>query len=167
MSAHGAAEGSIRDLFWPALNFILFVAVLVRSLRGPVREHFRARTERLREALAAGARALSEAARLRSALAQDVAALPAQCERLRADLRAGAEHERETLLAAGGEAAERIRTDARLLAEQEFAAARRALRAEVVEEAVRQAAALIRGTVRPDDQQRLVRDFVSSAGAAS
>jgi F0F1-type ATP synthase membrane subunit b/b' len=166
MTEHGAAPASVRDLFWPALNFTLFVALLVRSLRGPVREYFRARTERLREALAAGAQALRDAASLRSALARDVANLPAQCERLRADVRAVAERERAALLTVAREAAERIRTDARLLAEYEFAAARRVLRAELVEETVRQAAALLRGAVLPDDQQRLVREFVTGAGAS-
>jgi len=167
MTEPGAHQPALADLFWPALNFVLFVAVLVHALRGPVREYFRARTERLREALAAGARARSEAAALRAEIAGDVDSLPALRERLRADLRATAEHERDGLLALGRQAVERIRADARLLAEQEFAAARQALRAEVIDEAVRQATALIRRALVPEDQERFVRDFVDRAGGPS
>jgi F-type H+-transporting ATPase subunit b len=158
---HPAAD----DLLWPALNFAIFVVVLVRFLHPAAVEYFRARAARLREALEAGARARAEAEALRAALARDVENLPALRAQLRADLRAVAEREREALRARGRAAGERIRTDARLLAEHEFAAARAALRAEVIEEAVRQATALVRQAIRAEDQERFVREFVTGAGA--
>jgi len=165
MTQHAVHHATVGDLLWPTLNFVIFVAVLVHFLRAPAVEYFRARTARLREALQAGARARAEAAALRATLARDVENLPALRAQLRADLRATAEREREALLALGRTAAERMRSDARLLAEHEFAAARAALRAEVIEEAVRQATALIRQAIRPEDQERFVREFVAGAGA--
>src|SRR5436309_3479559 len=133
---------------------------------GAVREAraIQAEAERLR-AEQAGARARAEAEALRATLARDVENLPALRAQLRADLRATAEREREALLALGRTAVERMRSDARLLAEHEFAAARAALRAEVIEEAVRQATALIRQAIRPEEQERFVREFVTGAGA--
>ena len=163
---HGVAHGSPSDLLWPVINFGIFVAMLVYFLRGPVREYFRARTERIRGALEAGVRARREAEAARARLAKDLLELPTVRERLRADLRAVAEREQADLLAIGQQTAERIRTDARLLAEGEVVAARRAVRAEVVEEAVRVATAIIRGAVGPDDHERFVREFVAAAGAA-
>jgi F-type H+-transporting ATPase subunit b len=155
----------VKDLFLPATNFVVFAVLLVYFLRGPVREFFRARTERLRDALDAGARARRDAEALRAALARDVADLPALRERLRADLRATAEREREALLESGRRGAARLRDDARLLADHEVAGARQALRTEVIDEAVRQATVLIRGAVGPEDQERFVREFVTHAGA--
>ena len=165
MTEHAAHHATVGDLLWPALNFVIFVALLVRFLRAPAVEYFRARAVRLREALQAGTRARAEAEALRATLARDVENLPALRSQLRADLRATAEREREALLALGRTAAERMRSDARLLAEHEFAAARAALRAEVIEEAVRQATALIRQAIRPEDQEQFVREFVAGAGA--
>src|SRR2546429_194649 len=136
MTQHAVHHATVGDLLWPTLNFVIFVAVLVHFLRAPAVEYFRARTARLREALQTGARARAEAQALRAALARDVENLPALRAQLRADLRATAERECEALLALGRAAAERIRTDARLLAEHEFAAARAALRFEVIEEAL-------------------------------
>jgi F-type H+-transporting ATPase subunit b len=162
MTEH-AAPATIRDLGWPTLNFVLFVAVLVYYLRGPVVEYFRARTARLRQALAAGASARSEAESLRATLARELEALPALRARLRADLRATAERERETILTIARQAAERIRNDAKLVATHELEAGRDALRAEVIDEAVRQASALIQAALRADDHQRLVREFVREA----
>src|SRR2546426_7048926 len=56
MTEHAAHHATVGDLLWPALNFAIFVAVLVRFLRPPAVEYFRARAARLREALQAGGR---------------------------------------------------------------------------------------------------------------
>ncbi len=158
-----AHHAGIGDLLLPAINFVLFAFLLRHYLAGPIREFFRARTERLRDALQAGARAKQEASALRAALLREQQNLPATKEQLRNDLRLTAERERDTLLAQARQAAERIRNDARLLAEYEFTAARQALRAEVIEETVRIATVTLRDGLRPDDQARFVSDFVAGA----
>src|SRR2546425_7298524 len=107
MTEHAAQHATVGDLFWPVLNFAIFVAVLVRFVRPPAVEYFRARAVRLREALQAGTRARAEAEALRATLARDVENLPALRSQLRADLRATAERECEALLALGRTAAER------------------------------------------------------------
>ena len=167
MTEHAVHHSGIGDLIFPAINFAIFAFVLVRYLAGPIREYFRERTERLRDGLQAGKRAQQRAHDLRAQLDQDIRELPAVLERLKADLLATAQEARETLLAQGRQAAERIRRDAILVAEQEAHAAARAVRAEVVEEAIRQASALVRETVTPDDQARFVREFVETARQAS
>lgn len=165
MTEHGAHPG-IGSLVLPAINFLLFAGLIIWKLTGPVKEFFRQRTARLREALAAGRRALVEAEETRTALERDVRELPGTIAHLKADIRATADRERANLLAVAVRAADRIRGDARLLAEHEIAAARDGLRSEVVEEAIRQATILLRDAIRLEDQERLVRDFVQSAGTA-
>ena len=164
--AHHAAAPAIGDLLFPVLNFLIFLWVIRRFLVGPVVEFFRMRAKRLRAAIAAGNEARAEAERLRAEIARDRAELPATRERLRADLRAAAERERDQLLATGREAAERIRNDARLVAQQEFQAAREALRQELVDDAVRQATATVRGALTAGDQERFVHEFIAGAGAS-
>ena len=165
MTEHGAPPPTIGDLFWPAINFIIFAAVLGRFLRGPVIEFFRARSERLRTALRAGARARAEAQALRATLTKDVADLPTVRERLRADILAAAGRERDNIRRAAEQAAERMRGEARQLAEQEFIAARQALRLEVVDETIHQATAVLREVLGPEDRDRLVKDFIERAGS--
>lgn len=164
MVEHGAHHPSITDLVYPAINFGLFLGLIIWKGRGPIKEYFRERTERLRDALAAGATAREEAQRLRAQLERDLADLPALRERLKSDLRSAAERERETLLTNARAVAERIRSDAKLLADQETVAARRAVRNEVIEEAIRSATAIVRESLTPADQERFVRDFVGAAG---
>jgi F-type H+-transporting ATPase subunit b len=164
---HAEHVPTIGSLVWPLVNFSLFALLLVRLLAGPVREFFRERAGRLREQLAAGDRARKEAEALRSQLAADLADLPALRERLKADLRTTADRERERILELARQAAKRIRTDTKLLAEQEVAAARRVLRDEVIEAATGKATELVRGVIQPQDQDRFVREFVGGTGAAS
>jgi F-type H+-transporting ATPase subunit b len=71
------------------------------------------------------------------------------------------------MLAQARQTADRIRSDAKLLAAQEAATARRTLRDEVITAAVREATALVRQVAQPQDQERFVREFIGSAGAAS
>jgi F-type H+-transporting ATPase subunit b len=167
MEHHAEHIPTIASLLWPVVNFGLFVGVLVRYLAGPLREFFRARTERLRDELAAGDHARRDAEALRAQLARDVAELPTARERLKADLLSTATRERDAMLAQGRQTAERIRRDAALLAEQEVASARRTLRDELVAAAIREATTLVRSATQPSDQERFVADFVVRAGAAS
>jgi F0F1-type ATP synthase membrane subunit b/b' len=165
VAEHGAAHyPGVTDLA-AVINFLIFCWLLERFLGGPIREFFRLRTERIRDGLAAGVRARADAEALRTELARDVADLPALRERMRADLRATAERQRDEILTAGRESAERIRGDAHLLAAHELAAGRAALQNEVIEEAVRQAVGLIRAAVQASDQERFVREFVAAAEA--
>jgi F-type H+-transporting ATPase subunit b len=167
MEHHAEHVPTIASLLWPIANFTIFVVVLVRFLGGPLREFFRARAERLRDELATGDRARREAEALRAQLAKDIADLPATRERLKSDLLATAARERDQLLAQGRQTAERIRRDAVLLGEQQIASARRALRDEMVESAVREATELVRSAAQSADQQRFVSEFIARAGAVS
>ena len=168
MTEHATHPSLWHSLFWPmpvVPNFVLFAALMVYVLRSPIAEFFRARTARLREGLQAGARARREAEALRATLKRDIENLPALRTQLVADLRATAEAQREHLLGLGRKAADRIREDARLLAEHEISAARHTLRTEVIDVAIQEATALVRRTIRPEDHERFVRDFVSGARA--
>src|SRR2546427_1336596 len=101
MTEHAAQHATVGDLLWPLLNFAIFVAVLVRFLRPPAVEYFRARAARLREALQAGTRAPAQAEALRATLARDVENLPAPRSPLRAGLRGTPERGWEGLPAPG------------------------------------------------------------------
>jgi F-type H+-transporting ATPase subunit b len=167
VEGHAAHAPSITELIYPVINFTIFAWVVVRALRGPVREFFRARGERIRTALATGDRARQDAEALRAQLARDLADLPGLRARLAADLRATAEREREQILTQARATATRIRADATLLAEQELATARRRLRTEIVDEAVHEAIGLLGRAMQPQDHDRFVRTFIETARPAS
>ena len=164
MTGHEIHEPVIADLIRPAVNFGLFAIILVYSIRGPIRTFLTERTARIRTALEAGARAKREAEALKAQLERDTADLPNVRARLVAELRETAERERALLLEKARATAERIRLDAKVAAEQEAEGARAALRKSTVEQAVAEAARLVRETITPQDQARTVEEFVQTAG---
>ena len=164
---HPVTPPSVADLLWPAVNFGLFVGLIVRAAGPQIRAFFSDRTTSLRTQLAAGAKARAQASAMRAEIECDIAALPALRARLAAEMRETAEHECRRLLDLAREAATRIRNDAQLASAQEFQAARGVLRAEVAAEVAQQAEELIRRTLRPEDQRRFLDEFVAGAGASS
>jgi F-type H+-transporting ATPase subunit b len=163
MTGHELHHPSITDLIQPAVNFTLFAGLMVYVLRAPVREYFRERTGKIRAALDAGGKAKREAEALRAQLERDAAELPALRARLVTEMRETAERERELMMQKAHETAERIRVDARVTAEQEATAARSALHESIVQEAIKEAAVLVRTVITPADQTRFVDEFVQSA----
>ena len=147
--ARRAPSRRSATLLFPAINFAIFAVVLVALPAGPdprvLPRADRAAARGARRRQARAARGRGAARRSSSATSRE---LPGTSERLKADLRADRRaRARQRSSAQGRQAADRIRADARLLAEHEVAAARSALRAEVVEEAIRQATALVREAI--------------------
>lgn len=156
----GEALGSLLD---PVVNFTIFAVALYVLLRGPLLEYLRDRASTLREALDAGAKARRDAEALRERLQRDLADLPRLREELRAELIDTAERQRDRLLESGRQTAARLKRDAETAATQEAAAARAALRDELVTAAVLGATDIVRSSVGPGDHRRYVREFLDEA----
>jgi F-type H+-transporting ATPase subunit b len=164
MTGHELHEPVVSDLIKPAVNFSLFVALIVYALRGPIGTFVRDRTARIRAALEAGTKARRDAESLRARLERETADLPRTKARMVAEMREIAERERALLLERSQQAVERIRLDAKLTAEQEAAAARSELRERIVQEAIAEAVHLVREAITPEDRSRAIEEFVQSAG---
>jgi F-type H+-transporting ATPase subunit b len=169
--AHAAAEGAHAPdwgmLALQILNTAILAFVLVRFARAPVREFLAARRRSIQSAIAeasdAQARAQGELEALRARLAR----VEREAEAMLADAEARAQTEREQALARAALVSARIKEEARRVAEQEIERARQALRAEASELAVSLAEGLLRESVRPEDDARLVRDYGARVGGAT
>lgn len=167
-----AAEGAEHGPSWGMLGFqilntAILAGVLVRFARAPIREFLAQRRQTIArgiedaEAALRAARAEVDALRARLARAGDEAA---ELERAAAEQ---AEVERERSLARAQGAAERIREEARRVAEQEIERARQELRDEAASLAVGVAAELVRQNLRREDDERLIREYVERVGQSS
>jgi F0F1-type ATP synthase membrane subunit b/b' len=90
------------------------------------------------------------------------AGLRETADRLVREIRAEAEREREHLLEAARQGAERIRNDSRLLAEQEGNRAARLIREEVAAQVIAQVVAKLREQLTHEDEERFAREFVAA-----
>jgi F-type H+-transporting ATPase subunit b len=142
------------------VNFALFLFVLYRYAWPLVRDYLVARRESIVRALEAARRAQAEAEELRAEYEARMRTLEDEAARTREELLAIARHEADRVIDQARRAAERIRRDAELVAGQEVAQARALLQRDVAELITRLAGALIEREITPDDQRRLIREFV-------
>jgi F-type H+-transporting ATPase subunit b len=146
------------------VNFALFFVVIRRYAWPLVRDFLVERREAVVKALEAARRTKAEAEELRAEFEARMRTLESETERTRQELLAIARLEADRLLEQAQRASERIRNDARLIADQEVAQARTLLQRELAELIAHRAAGLIEREITPDDQRRLIREFVGELG---
>jgi F-type H+-transporting ATPase subunit b len=157
---------SITSLFWPVVNFAIFVGIFARYAWPVVREALVERRKAVENELAHGDRARAEAQAALAAIEGRRASLAAERVRIVQELRQEAEHDSAALVAAARRTAERIREDARLVGEQEADRTVRTIREEIAARVVANVAAALRERVTGDDEARFVADFVETVEQA-
>lgn len=154
--AHAADEG----LFYPTVNFLLFLGVLVALARKPVQTYFADRRDRIRQDLEQAAALKREAEERYAQWQRRLVDLDRELESIRTGARERAETEREHLLRDAQATADRIRQDATAAVDREVRRAREALRNEASELAVELASGLLRENVTDQDRDRLLEEFI-------
>ena len=149
---------------WKFLNLFLFIGVLVYFLRRPLSESLVARREAIRRDLM---RAQEERNAAQAKLAEveaRLARLNAEVEGIRAQAQREAAAERERIERAAEEEMRKLREQAQREIEGAGKSARQELRRQAAEESVRLAEEMIRRDMRPEDDARLIGDYVEELG---
>jgi len=161
----GAEHGSWLLLTFFAINFALFVFVLVYFAGAPLRKFFSDRAVTIRTALSRAQSALAEAEDLANKAAARMAALSAELAKLADEL------EQETAFQIGKvkdlakATAERIRRDTETSHYALAEAAKRRVRAQLAESAATVARDLISRNFQPSDQGQLIDGFMDKLGS--
>ena len=148
------------EILKQAINFLILAGVLVYFLRKPLSSFLKERSELLRKAIDDAAKARAEAAEKLAAIETRTAKLADEIAGMNAkmDVEAAAEARRlqETVVVE----ISRIRTQSEFTGEQEVKKAREELRREASVLTARAAEELVRKTLSPEDQERLVRENI-------
>jgi F-type H+-transporting ATPase subunit b len=155
-----ASEGGGGGLFFPILNFVLLIAVIVYFAGKPIREFFNARRATIQDDLHAAAEFRREAEVRYAKWQRKLVDLEAELEQIRATSRERAEAERERIVADANATADRIRSEATAAIEQELRRSREVLTEEAANLAVELAGNLLREHVTDADHDRLVTEFI-------
>ena len=163
-AAHGHEGPDWAYFAYHSLGLAALLGVIVYYAREPLKNFLLDRSAGIRRQIEAAEAALAtaraEAAELRARLAR-------AGEDSEAFIRAAAaqaEAERVLALERAQQAAERIRQESRRSADQEIARARRELQSEAAQLATSIAAEILRQGMTPDDDRRLVAEFVEQIG---
>lgn len=152
------------DLFKQVVNFAILAGVLVYFLKKPLAAFLKERSETLRKSIEDAARAREEAAAKLSAVEARVARLAEEIEGMNRKMDAEAAEEASRIRETAEAEIERVRTQARFAAGQEVKKAREALRREAAGLSIEAAEEIVRKTITPEDQERLVRENVEKIG---
>jgi F-type H+-transporting ATPase subunit b len=144
------------------LNALALYALIYRFAKKGVKEGLARRKATIERGMkdAADHRAAAKA-RLAD-YEQKLASIDEEVERVRTDMRHAGELERARILSEARARRERMERDARLLVEQELAAARELLLKETVESALRSASETLKAKVTPSDHARLADEYLSN-----
>ena len=156
----GAEHGSWLLLTFFAINFVLFVWVLVHYAGPAASKFFADRAATIRTALSRASTALAEAEDLANKAAARMAALSAELKKVADDLEQETAFQVAKVADLAKAAAERIRHDTAISSSALSEAARRRVRAQLAESAATMARDLIGRNFQPTDQGRLIDGFM-------
>lgn len=143
-----------------AVNFGILVGVLVYFLRKPVSSFLKDRSELMRKSIDDAANARAEAARKLEAVDARMAKLSDEIAALNAKMDAEAAAEARALHDTVTAEIERIRKQAEFTGEQEVKKARTELQQEASLLCAQAAEELVRKSLSPEDQERLVKENI-------
>ncbi|HVR20752.1 MAG TPA: ATP synthase F0 subunit B [Polyangiaceae bacterium] len=143
------------------LNALVLYAILYRFAKTPVREGLARRKANIERGMKDAAEHKANAQARLDEYEEKLATIEREVERVRNDMREGGELERTRVLADARARRERLERDAKLLVEQEFAAARENLTRELVEAALRSATNTLKTRVTPADHARFADEYLA------
>jgi ATP synthase F0 subunit b len=146
------------------INLLLFAGAMFYFLRRPVIEAFRARQEGIRDELMRAEEEKAAAVAQLEEVEGRLARLDAEIEAIRAQARKEAAEERARIERATEEEMRKIREQSRREIESAAKTARAELRTFAAEQSVRLAEEMIRRDIRPEDDARLAREYVTELG---
>jgi F-type H+-transporting ATPase subunit b len=147
-----------------AINFALFVFVLVYFAGPALRKFFADRSVTIRTALSRAQSALAEAEDLANKAAARMAALASDLKKLSDELEQETAYQVGKVAELAKSTAERIRRDTEMHGSALSEAARRRVRAQLAESAATLARDLIGRNFQPSDQGRLLDGFMDKLG---
>ncbi|NLI80235.1 MAG: F0F1 ATP synthase subunit B [Deltaproteobacteria bacterium] len=162
---HGA-HLNWADFFTRTLVFAVLVGLIVKLTRKPIAGFFSSRKEQIQKLLAELEVKIKEAEEKSSEYAAKLAALDAEASKIMAEYVAEGEAEKQRIIDSAKRQADYIREQAQIAIQQEIKAARESLQGEIADLSVAAAEELLRKSIAGDDQERLVREFMTRVAEA-
>jgi F0F1-type ATP synthase membrane subunit b/b' len=164
-AADGTPWWNIPGLeLWKIVNLLLFVGLMVYILRRPVSEMLRTRREGIRRDLMRAQEERDAALAKLEEVNERLARLDAEVETIRAQAEREAADERQRIERSTEEEIRKLSEQAQREIEGASKVARMELRRFAAGESVRLAEEMLRRDLRPEDDARLVREYVDNLG---
>ena len=161
--AHGGGS-QIVDLGWRVLNFLIFAAILYFAAAKPIRNFLGGRIEGIRKELGEAEKGKEAAEKKLQEYMKRLAGLEGEIQEIQDTLKKEGEVERDRIIEAAQEAAEKIKKQAAFSANQEMKKAIASIRGEVADAAVALAEKMLVKDLKKEDQKKLVSEYLQGLG---
>jgi F-type H+-transporting ATPase subunit b len=157
----GGGKGEFSSaVIWQIVSFVLLILLLARFVKKPLTSFLSHRKEEIQNAIEQSARKKEEAGAHLAEWQKKVDSLNQEVKDLHQRIRDEGEAERKKIVTRAQEESERIHQQAGVIAEQELVKARAALKKEMVDLSVDLAEKLLKDTMKPQDQERLIQEYI-------
>jgi F-type H+-transporting ATPase subunit b len=163
---HGDSAAKVKDLIWRTMNFVVLAGGLIFLLRKPLAQALEARRQGIRDQLDDLEKQKADAEKQLSEYKAKLARLDKEIEKIVAEYVKDGEAVKAKIIEEAKVAAEKLQALAKKNIEQEFQKARQALKAEMAEQAVSMAEALIKKHIKDEDQERIVDEYLTKVVVA-
>ena len=174
-AAHGEKGGhheagaitkeKLNDLFWRVVNFVVLAFLLIKFAAKPVGDSLSARRQKVRDEIEGLEARRQEAEKAYQELVAKLAGIEKDIQEIvdRAVVQAEKEHAR--IIEAAEKSAADIARQAEMTVQKELLDAKRLLRDEIADRAAAMAEEIIKNSLTPDDQVRIVDQYLSKVEA--
>lgn len=158
-AGHGSG-GIPSSVYFQAINFALFVGLMVYLLRGPIKSYFGNREKNYRQALAKAEAARKEAEARQRDMQQRLTKLESSAAETVANARAEAAALKAKIIADAQDLSRHLQEEATRTANIEIERAKTQLREEMLTQAITLSRKLLEEKIAEPDQKRLQTEFV-------
>jgi F-type H+-transporting ATPase subunit b len=165
-----AAEGKsdepspVWTMIWRTFNFLILMALLWKLLADKFKTYFGDRRIEIAQTIEDADKAKADAEKQFAEYNQKLANVEKDIKDIKEAIMGELEGEKQRIIEEGKVAADRIVAQAKWSAEQEVLKAKNALRNQVVDMAGDMAAGLVTNSMTPDDQKRLIAEYLDKVG---
>ena len=157
----GEKYAEMPALGWLSLTFLVFVALLLKFGRQPLKVYLETRADVVEKAMAEAARARDDAERRARAAESKLAALDSEVRNMKADFEVQGKAEAVRIEQLGADMSKKIAKDAEDTIAAEVQRARELLRAEASKLALQIAEQRIKALLSDDDEARLKKSLIN------
>lgn len=161
--SHGGGN-QLVDLGWRVLNFLIFAAILYFAAAKPIRNFLAGRIDDIKKELGDAEKSKEDAEKRLADHLKRVDNLEVEVKELCETLRKEGEVERNRIIEAAHEAADKIKIQAGFSANQELNKAISLIKKETADAAVALAEKILKKDIKKADQKKLVSEYLESLG---
>jgi F-type H+-transporting ATPase subunit b len=153
-------EADHAGSFWKIINFLIFAAVVYYVWKKWISGFLSGRSAEIQNAIAGAERTKAEAEARLKEYNEKLALLDQKVAQIHKELMVEAGEEKKRILEEANNASLKIKAQAKLAAEQEVKKAKIELQKEVASLAVKMAEQILTKEIKPEDQKRLIKDYI-------